>query len=457
MNGALREAEPGEIAEKREVLWDVVEEHLAESEFLVERLERACDSPTLTLKSLEKGLEARLLAHLDALILGGAPVYERLLEPLLDEPDPDGPAVLTAAGLVAVESGRAADLGPALGHDAPEVRAAAVNACSLAGGPRFDDWVRARLGDVTKAEERASLLSIAARRGLEPPPLVEWLQGDRPYLVRAAAEAARYADPRRHLAVIEYLLEHDDAGVREAAMIVGLAWGSRRASVVCENLALAVDAPRPLSMAIYAALAGPAQHERLAQKLADPRHRRATLFALGFCGSAAQLPTLLGHLSSPDPTAAKIAAQAISTIVGVDLTDDAFVAKPSTPAPPARDVPAAQDPEAQRSLPSLEEDDLDADLVPAPEDDLPTPDVAAIRRFCELASSKLASGQRYLHGKPLSAGAIVHSLEHAPLRLRHVLALLLGIKTSGKTWIDTRTWSRIQRRQLGAGAGGREP
>ena len=137
---AMSQPDQGGLPEDR-VLWDVVEEHLAEAEFLVEQLERAFDSPTLTLKTLEKGVEARLLAHVDGLVVGGRPVYERLLKPVLDEPDRDQATLVIAAGLVAVESGRLDNLRPALGHAAVEVRVAMVNACSLAADARLDAWV----------------------------------------------------------------------------------------------------------------------------------------------------------------------------------------------------------------------------------------------------------------------------------------------------------------------------
>jgi hypothetical protein len=105
------------------VLWDVVEEHLDEAEFGVEQFERAMQSPLLTLERLAGGCEGRLLAHVDGLLVGGAPVYERLLKPLLDSPDAGQCARLTAAGLVAIEAGHFDALTAALGHDDAAVRA----------------------------------------------------------------------------------------------------------------------------------------------------------------------------------------------------------------------------------------------------------------------------------------------------------------------------------------------
>jgi uncharacterized protein (TIGR02270 family) len=427
------------------ILWDVVEEHLEEAAFLAEQHARASDSPTLDLAGLERG-EARLAAHLDGLLQGGAPVYERIVEKALLEPDPEDPSRVVAAALVALGSGRFRALEPLLGHEAPEVRDAAVHACSLAGGASgspIDDWLHARLRDLTGSAERASLLRIVGRRGLDAVTLVAWLQGDDPQIARAAATAARHADGRRHMAVIEYLLDHPDAEVREAALVTALAWRSHRASVLCESWALE-DTPRPLPMALYAMLGGPPQHDRLARKLALPAHRRGALFALGFSGNLAQLPALMPFLSGPDPVVARIAAQAISTIVGIDLGAAPFVA-----APPAAGAAApAQDPEAASALPPLEEDDLEADLAPVPEEGLPVPNAEAIRIFCERSTSSLAPGGRYLGGRPAGLEVSLGYLERAPLRRRHVLALGVGIQTGGKVWIDTRAFAPAQRRHI---------
>ena len=281
------------------VLWDVIEEHLAEGEFLAEQLQRAFDSPTLTLQELQEGIEVRFWNQFDGLAVGGARVYERLIGPILAEPDPEAGMRIAVAALVALESGAYADVRPAMGHESPVVRAAVVEACVLASRVDLDSWIRARLRDATKAEERASLLRIAERRGLEPPPLIEWLQSDDSIVAEAAAGAARRADPARHLAVMEYLLGHEDRAVAEAALVPALAWGSRRASALCEAWALG-DAPRPSAMVLCAALGSARQRERLSQMVAVSTHRRSALYALGFSGDPAHLPVLFGQLSSPD-------------------------------------------------------------------------------------------------------------------------------------------------------------
>jgi uncharacterized protein (TIGR02270 family) len=282
--------------------------------------------------------------------------------------------------------------------------------------------------------------------------LVEWLQCDDLALVRAAAQAARRADPKRHLRVIEWLLEHDDECVRDAALIAAWTWGSHLAPAACERWALDATAPRPLPMALYSAMGGPTEHERVAALLARPSHRSAALFALGFSGNAAQAPRLFGYLDAEEPVVAKLAAQAIATIFGVNLLDEAYAMPPPKEAtPPAgKSGSPSEDAEAARSLPPLEEDDLDADLGLVPEAALPMPNAPAIRRFCEEAAAKIDGGRRCLEGRAFQAQTVVDYLAGAPLRRRHVIGLSLSIRTQGAAGVDTRGLSVKQRQRIGA-------
>ena len=61
----------------------MLERHLEEACFLWGQWERSLVSPEHSLEEVE-GLEARLLAHLDALVLGGRRVAARLLLPALE-------------------------------------------------------------------------------------------------------------------------------------------------------------------------------------------------------------------------------------------------------------------------------------------------------------------------------------------------------------------------------------
>jgi uncharacterized protein (TIGR02270 family) len=435
-----------------DVLWDVLEEHLDEAEFGIERFEDALESPVLTLKELAAGVESRLLAHLDALKVGGAAAIERVLAPVLKAPEAVEAPRLTAASIAVVEGGRFELVQPVLAHEDAVVRRAAVRACELAEHPGLDAWLRHRLDSDVGIQERASLLAIVAGRGLATPTvLVEWLQGESVDAAKAASEAARLADPQRHLPVIEWLLGHQDEGLREAALVTAWIWRSPYAFRVCERWALGSSRPRILPMALYAALGSPAHSARLAEQLGRPSYRNAALFALGFSGQVTQLPVLAQFLDSDDALTAKIAAQAISMITGLDLGAERFALSAAARAEEGVGLPAPeQDPEAALALPPLDEDDLDADLVPAPESALPVPNPAAIRRFCEEATKALPPDGRYLGGRLLGPQTIVEYLESAPMRRRHFVALAFAIRTGGRAWVAARGFSGTQRRQTEA-------
>src|SRR5437870_2540108 len=66
------------------ILWDVIEEHFDEAEFLFEKWERTLYSPGYTLAELGATIEPQLEAHLDGLLIGGREVAARLLEQELE-------------------------------------------------------------------------------------------------------------------------------------------------------------------------------------------------------------------------------------------------------------------------------------------------------------------------------------------------------------------------------------
>ena len=186
-------------------------------------------------------------------------------------------------------------------------------------------------------------------------------------------------------------------------------------------------------MAICAALGSRAHHDRLAERVTLENERAAALFALAFSGDARQVPLLIAHLRDENVLHAKLALQAIAAIIGLDLRDDAFAvpdAAPEQTRAADQGVDASDDAEAHAALPPLEEDDLDANLIPQPEDALPTPDADAIEQFWKQARRQFDSSRRYLAGEVFSAQVLLQQLEQGPLRWRHVLALSLGVRTA---------------------------
>jgi uncharacterized protein (TIGR02270 family) len=382
------------------VLWDVVDEHLAEAAFGLEQFEWALDHPSRTLSELDRYPEGRLLAHIDALVVHGAPVRERLLVPELENADGDDPARVTAAALALIAQGSYDQLWPGISHDHSAVRDATVRAASLDGGPELDRWASARLASTSSATALAALLELHATRGHEPPALRKRLRSDDPALLTAALRASRWADAREYRTAVDSFLEHPEPAVSEAALVSALCLGSSRAWPVCQRTALDTEAPHPVAMAICAALGSRAHHGRLAERVAIETDRAAALFALAFSGDVRQVPLLIAHLRDENVLHAKLALQAIAAITGLDVRDDAFAlpeVAPEQTRAADQGADASDDAEAHAALPPLDEDDLDADLTPQPEDALPLPNAEMPFRFLTLMRSS-TSGSSMRHG-----------------------------------------------------------
>lgn len=437
-------ANAGVNAESGErVLWDVIAEHLDEAAFRLGQLEHAFEHPLWSLADIAAYPEARLLAHLDGLLVAGDAIVERALVPALLEPDPEQPERSTAAAIALLQLGQRAALAPAFASEDAAVRRAAVRACALAGSPELQAWVLRALADAREPAACSALLASAAALGCAPPPLLAWLQSDDAGLVTAAALAARRADARTHLPVMEHLLGHPEPSVREAALVTALSWGSQAAWSACRSWALDPSAHSSLALSLYAALGGRGEHARIAGLLGAGAHGRQALFALGLSGNVAHVPALLQWLRAEDPLLAKLAAQSMSMITGVDLGDDAFARKD---APPEQAADANAD--ADAALPPLGDDDLDADLAPAPEQALPEPDAEAIERFWHDNAGRFAPEQRYLAGEPFGFEVVLRQLEHGPQRRSHPLALALAVRTAGRIWLDARAFTAEQRASL---------
>jgi uncharacterized protein (TIGR02270 family) len=422
--------------------WNVLEEHFEEAQWLLFAFQSAHESPARTLAQLAAHPEQRLLAHADALVVAGPAARERLWLAILSEADPAQPFHVATAALAETLAGRFESWLPLLARAAPELRPALSTAARLGGGPAFDAWLRDHLVRESGSEARATWLELAVARGIAPPSLFALLQDPDPSVVVAAAHAARYAEASTHLPLVEWLLQHESAAVRGAVIPAGLAWGSARAWSECERAALNGSPSAGPMLALYAALGGAHEHAQIVELLADDAQRARALFALGHSGNASLVPRLLAYLDSPRPHEAKLAAQAISMISGIDLLDDALARDESseTAAEPF------QDRESLEALPPLEEDELDADLEPPPEEELPAPHAEELER--QVTSRHLNAQQRLLEGFPYTTAQVLSCLEHGALGRRHLYAEAYAIRTGGKIWLDTRTSSGSQLAQI---------
>ena len=423
-------------------LWDVVEEHLDEAEFGIGEAELMLESPVQTLAELPAWGEWRYVAHVDGLVIAGAPALERVVLPALEAAD--SPQRVTAAALALLEMAPVEQLLPALGHDDVQVRRAVARACTL--GTRGELLLRfasERLRTAASATERAGLLEVMAEMGVWSASAGLLLDSDEPAVVAASVRAARFSQDPQLLAALERRFSDADPDVVEAALVAAATLGSRNALEALEAHALGAQPARPGALALLASLGGPRQHERIAAQVSSKGREGATLFALGFGGNLEHVSLLLAQLDSKDPALVKLAAQSLSLILGIDLNDEALHL------PPAALVDDTEPPAAEDELPAVEEE-LEALAPPWPEEALPDLDLPALRTAVAAALAGLDPQRQHLMGRPYSPSSVAAILRDAPLRRRHTFAQLAFIDSGGQSFVNTRASAAIQARQLAA-------
>ena len=424
------------------ILWDVIEEHFDEAEFLFEQWERALHSPEYTLAELGATLEQRLEAHLDGLLIGGRAVAEYLLERELENDTAPTRAVVAALVLLCGEEESVARrvLGAVQDADGP-LQEALARALVLSNVARLDWMVLERFRVAQSELEKAVFLEILTGRGVDPGELLPpCFDSDSPRLVGAALEALRRFARREMIAVAERQLQSGHPHLQASALKASLTLGSREAWQLCLHLAKATDPDDPHLLLLIATLGQPEDHQILYTQLGNSARLERLLWTLGCCGTIQAGDACLPYLQSKDERVAKMAAEAMAWIGGFDLNEDEFRV-------------SLVEPEEDMTLPPLEEDDLDANLDLDGVDDLPVPNRQAIARWWEANRDRLRRNGRHLFGQPFSPQAMLHALEAAPLWRRHTVALELSMRTGGKQHVSTDAFSSRQRRQIVALAG----
>lgn len=424
------------------ILWDVVEEHLDEAEFLVEQWSAGARSPRYNLPTLQKTIEQRLAAHLDALVVNGEAVAERVLWPALEADAEAPPARITAAVLaLLLEPGVAARdrlLQRFSAATSEPVLAGLRLAMQLTARDDVDEPLRQTLYATVEPAAQAALLSVLAARRVNPGPILgPLLTSADPRLLQATLSAAAVAaaESGGHRHVVEGHLSHGTPAVRAAALRTSFTWNLAAGNRACVSEARAGS---PTALLLLGLLGGPAETTLLVSTLASEDLRRAVLFALGFTGRKEAAEACLSFVSAPEPGIAKVAAEAFAAITGFMAEQKAA---PVEEAAKELEEPTFEDEDEDGGdldagpvaddLPPLAED-LEKDLALYPEDELPAPDADALRRWWSAEASAFATNQRYLGGKPVSPDAVESALRQGSLRRAGPLISEVAIRSGGR-------------------------
>ncbi|WP_220137883.1 TIGR02270 family protein [Myxococcus llanfairpwllgwyngyllgogerychwyrndrobwllllantysiliogogogochensis] len=413
-------------------MWDIVEEHLEEAAFLASQWQRARHSPDYRLHEVAQGPEARLLAHLDGLACAGPEAPERLVIPWLESTRPEEVFV---AALALMATGAPLDWLLPFFSEAPGPRQTALfRALRLAPTAEVSKFLRRRELQATPGLQAAALGLLSLRgEALEAEALLPLLRSESAEIKTAALRALREDLPAAR-PLLESALGAQSPDVRIAAGETALALGYP-AALHALRRPVASTAPEAARVLAVLAAAGHAEDvSRMAAALDVPALESAALWALGHSGWRHAAELCLEAMKH-DRTA-RLAGESFSRVTGLRLEGD--FARPAKA-------------DEENGLPPLEEDDLDADLVPSPEATLPLPDATAVARWWAKEKDHFSPKTRYLRGQPLSPEVAWKALSTEPMRGREQLALDLAVQTQGAVRFDTRTWANRQTAALATG------
>jgi len=399
------------------ILWDVVEEHLDDAEFLWAQWERSLVSPVHSLAEVALGEEERLLANLDGLVVGGEPVRARLLVPALES---DLPALRSAAALALLLSGDGAAAAPVLAllrDEDPRRRASASRALGLARVSGVDEALLAVLHDAPPTAQAAALEALAIRRTSPGPALSGLRPGDHPALLSAAYRCASASVEKLPAGLLVESLTASDPSLRDAALAAGLVLGLPQAWTTCQKLvrrghadALPGDESLPL---LFAATLGEVREvEPLVNATSSPALRRAAVWALGYSGRVSAAETCLTLLA--DPEVGRLAGEAFAAITGLPVT------APLTAA------------------------EGESDDTPV----LPRLDAAAVEAWWGANRARFERGRRYLSGLPWGRESVLSLLARGPMRRRRGVALEVAVRTRGRVQVETTALTARQEAEL---------
>ncbi|SEK53667.1 conserved hypothetical protein [Stigmatella aurantiaca] len=410
--------------------WELYEVHLDEAEYLGTQWENALTAPDRYLVHVAQR-EARLLAHVDALALGGGEVSRRYLLPALAAEEA---ARVSAAALTLLQqegtAGRDAVLA-ALTEGPPEALPGLQRALELCGREDVLPGLTALLTPDTAPAVTAVALEVHAAHGRLPSVALEsWLAHPELAVVAAACRVLPFTGTALAAPLLRQwgqALESSEPLIRDAALVSGAVLGLRAVWTRCRQVVEDSGAPGRLPL-LMLALGGNTQEQALlVELLGEPRARGDAVWALGHGGRPEAADACLQLLEDGDADVARLATEAFAAITGFPLVD-AHVLSEEPPEDESPDAPLLL--EVEKTLPRA-----------APE---------AVRAWWarQREQRRFAPGTRYLAGVPFSVTALLQSFVTAPARRWSALALELAIRSRGRHIVSARDFSFRRQRRL---------
>lgn len=417
---------------KIEPLPDLIDESLDEATFLWQRWEAELSSPHRNLDEIWDWTEDRLAGALDGVRVATDATLESLMADAMSSEDTFRQTA--AASALATAPARNARL--VLAATVRDATGPQLAACMRGIEVANLDGSFAPVSKVLSSsgpELSAALCRLKAFRRATLGPEVAAAFESR--VVSLQVEVMRAI---RHLPQ-EYLgswvatgLKHEHAAVRAAAIESGI---SRRIPNAWAAALEYVRQPRAETsrlLPLVAMLGGAAEHKLILDSVTDASLQRAALWSLGHIGTREAVDVCL--LAMKNPKLARMGAESYCTITGANLERDKL------------EAPEPEDP----PTPAFEKDDLDANLVPRPEELWPMPDAQLVRKHWAEVSSRFQPGRRYLRGLPHDGQAMLAAVVNGPMLRRPDHIFEMYVRSEGRFDVEPRASAPVQKHMIAA-------
>jgi uncharacterized protein (TIGR02270 family) len=410
---------------------DLIEESLDEATFLWRRWETELTSLTRNLDEIYSWTEDRLHGALDGVSVAGAALVDVVTPGLLSK-ETDRVTVSTAVLGASTDPEATSAIATAVAVADDETLGAMMRGLELLGSPQALRAAASALAARGPAHAGALCRLKAFRRAALGDEVVTAFTSNVPDAQVDAARAALHGPSGHAEEWIAAGLGSDDGRVRAAAIESGMsrgmpvAWDAATRHAQLGN----VDARPYLKM--VGLLGKPDDHEVVFDALRVPELQLHAIWALGHIGTVRAAEACLAGMQHEN--LARACGEAYCWITGADLARDrlAIAERPS-------------------EVPAFEDDDLEANLVPAPEALWPLPDADATRRHWVERRPQWATDVRYIRGRPASSDTLIAAVETGPMLRRPDLVLELRAKTCGAYDVETRAFAARQRQMMAAG------
>ena len=407
---------------------DLIEESLDEAAFLWRRWESELTSLTRSLDEIYSWTEDRLHGALDGVRVAGPRAVEVGRKELESEEN-DRVTVATAILGSIGEAGAPEAIAAALKGAEGKRLQAILRGLELLGS----DQVRRASASVLTAPgptRAAALCRLKWFRRVAPgDEMVTAFKSNVADLQVDAVRAARLVPPESARQWIEAGLNSDNADVQYTAVESGLALRIDQAWTTATQMATQHGPAAARYLKLLAMFGTAEEQEAVYAVLRVPELQAAAIWALGHIGNVRAADACVAGMKH-EPIA-RACGEAYCWITGADLERDTLNVK-ETPA----------------DAPAFEDDDLDANLVPAPETLWPLPDVDAVTKHWLAIRSEWSASVRHIRGKPATGDSLLSMMETGPMLRRPDLALELRVKTRGRYDVEPRAFTGRQRQMM---------